>query len=95
MSTDLAVSSRPAEARCPEMFYDKIVLWRDVQSGDLVILDDALVVAVQVDVIQKPWGDGTTFPAVDVRHQLDNGHFVVSERHGNRLTAVRRPKGEL
>lgn len=69
---------------------DMIVRWQDVQTGDLVVLDDELVIAALVEVIERPWGDGTTFPSVDIRHQLDNGHFVVSERHGDRYTAVRR-----
>lgn len=73
---------------CAEV--DLIVRWQDVKTGDLVLLEDGFVIAALVEVIQRPWGNGTTFPSVDIRHQLDNGHFVVSERHGDRYTAVRR-----
>lgn len=75
-------------AECKEV--DLIVRWRDVKTGDLVILDDELVIAALVEVIERPWGDGTTFPSAEIRHQLDNGEFVVSARHGDRYTAVRR-----
>lgn len=74
---------------------DSIVRWQDVHDGDLVILDDCLVVAERVDICQKPWGDGATFTAADIYHRLDNGHLVSSERHGDRLTAVRRPIAEV
>ena len=73
---------------------DRIVRWSEVRTGDLVLLDDSLITAERVEVIQKPWGDGTTFPAVDIRHRLENGVLVTSERHGDRYTAVRRESGE-
>lgn len=71
---------------------DMIVRWSEVQTGDLVVLDNALVIAEEVQVVQKVWDSwtGETFPAVDIRHQLDNGCFVVNERHGDGYTAVRR-----
>jgi hypothetical protein len=68
-----------------------IVRWQDVQVGDLVLMNDGLVVAEEVLVNQKPWGPDTTFTAVDIGYTLDNGAFVSSEHHGDRLTAVRRP----
>ena len=72
---------------------DAIVRWRDVRAGDLVLLDDELTPVESVDICQKPWGDETTFTAVDVGYRLDNGVFVTSERHGDRYTAVRREAG--
>lgn len=74
---------------------DRIVLWREVRSGDLVLLDDELVTAESAEVIPKPWGDGTLFAAVDIGHRLDNGVLVTSERHGDRYTAVRCPSRPL
>jgi hypothetical protein len=70
--------------------HDVIVRWQDVRVGDLVVLDDCLVLAERVEIVPKPWGDGTDFTAADVWHRLDNGVLVVSERHGDRYTAVRR-----
>lgn len=69
---------------------DAIVRWQDVRKGDLVLLDDELTTAEDVQVCQKPWGDETTFTAADISHRLDNGVLVTSERHGDRYTAVRR-----
>jgi len=69
---------------------DAIIRWSEIREGDLVLLDDDLIRAERVRVVQKPWGDGTTFPAVDISHRLDNGHLVTSERHGSGFTAVRR-----
>ena len=71
-----------------------IVRWQDIRAGDLVLLDDGLVVAEHVNICQKPWGDGTTFTVVDISHRLDNGVLVSSERHGDRLTAARRPAAQ-
>lgn len=68
---------------------DQIVKWSEVCTGDTVLLDDVLVVAERVEVVQKPWGDGTTFTAADIYHRLDNGVLVSTEQHGDRLTAVR------
>jgi hypothetical protein len=90
----------PARARLTELARDGaaagpvhgdlIVLWAEVTAGDLVLLGDSLILVERAEVIDKPWGDGGTFPAVDITHRLDNGHRVCSERHGDRLTAVRR-----
>jgi hypothetical protein len=74
----------------PAGWKDAIVCWQDVREGDVVLMGDALVVAEHVWIGQKPWGDKTTFTAVDVDYRLDNGHLVSSEHHGDRLTAVRR-----
>lgn len=68
-----------------------IVRWQDVQAGDLVLLNDELIVAEEVLVTEKPWGPDATFTAVDIGHTRDNGTFSSNERHGDRLTAVRRP----
>ena len=71
-------------------YTDLIITWDQVRERDLVILDDHLVRVTKVSVCQKPWGEGATFTAVDVSHQLANGQLVTSERHGDRFTAVRR-----
>lgn len=81
-------------AHFPEPGTDEIVRWQDVRDGDTVLLDDELVTAEKVNVVQKPWGDGSTFTAADIYHRLDNGVLVSSERHGDRYTAVRRPARE-
>lgn len=69
---------------------DMIIRWADVRPGDLVLLEGSLITVERVNICQKPWGDGATFTAADISHRLDNGHLVTSERHGDRLTAVRR-----
>ena len=74
----------------PSAVCDMIIRWQDVAEGDLVLLDDCLILAVRVEVYQSPWGDGTTFPQTNIYHVLDNGFTVSSERHGDRYTAVRR-----
>jgi hypothetical protein len=80
-----------ADSHCPpSAVADQILTWTEVQERDLVLLDDCLILAERVRVTRKPWGDGTTFPAVDIDHRLDNGALVSSERHGDRYTAVRR-----
>lgn len=65
----------------------KIVQWKDVCKGDLVLVDDRLVEVEAVCVTQKPWGDRTTFPAVDVTFHAEAGR-ITTERHGDRFTAV-------
>lgn len=93
--TDVAVRSGemvPAPAVAADLAYrDQIVRWSDVRPGDLVLYDDCLIVAEQVNIVPKPWGDGTDFIAVDITWHDDEGHQFCSERHGDRLTAVRRP----
>jgi hypothetical protein len=71
---------------------DQIVLWSDVLEGDLVLLDDELVLAEYVNIYQDTWDQqtGKTFPRVDIWHRLGNGVLVASERHGDRYTAVKR-----
>ena len=69
---------------------DMIVLWAEVLAGDLALLDDALILVDRVTVTDRPWGDGGTFPAVDVSYQGDGGRRFTSGEHGDRLTAVRR-----
>jgi hypothetical protein len=89
--TDTAIELATTTRTCPpSAVVDMIVRWQDVQAGDLVVLDDCLIVAERVEVYQSPWGDGTTFPQVNIYQRLDNGHLVSSERHGDRYTAVRR-----
>jgi hypothetical protein len=73
----------------PSATADEIVRWQDVRTGDSVLLDAEMVTAEKVNVVQKPWGDGTTFAAADIYHRLDNGVLVSSERHGDRYTAIR------
>jgi hypothetical protein len=74
---------------------DRIVRWREVRPGDLVLLGDELITAENAEVVPKPWGDGTLFDAVDIGHRLDNGFLVFSEQHGDRYTAVRHPSRPL
>jgi hypothetical protein len=69
---------------------DLIVLWAEVLPGDMVLLDDALVMVERVEVTDQPWGDGGTYPSVGVTVRLGYRRLVVSEQHGDRLTAVRR-----
>lgn len=69
---------------------DMIVLWAEVLPGDMVLLDDSLILVNRAEVIDKPWGDGGTFPAVEVTYQDGDGGRFASEQHGDRLTGVRR-----
>lgn len=78
-----------AAACVPMASQESIIRWQDVRAGDLVLLGDCLVTAERVEVVQKPWGDGM-FAAADISWRLENGFLVTSERHGDRLTAVRR-----
>lgn len=77
------LSSSPASS-------DQIIRWDEVRAGDLVLISDELTPAERVDICQKPWGDGTTFTAVDVYYRLDNGCLVSNEHRGDSYTAVRR-----
>jgi hypothetical protein len=72
--------------------HDMIVTWAEVCEGDLVVLNDELVIAERVSVYQDTWNrdTGETFTRADIFHRLDNGVQVASERHGDSYTAVRR-----
>jgi hypothetical protein len=70
---------------------DLIVLWAEVAAGDRVLHEDGLIEVERAEIIDKPWGDDGTFPAVDITYRGWNGRQFVTEQHGDRLTAVRRP----
>lgn len=66
----------------------KIVQWKHVQKDDMVLIDDSLVLVEEVRVVQKPWGEHTTFTAVDITYPTENGGRVTVERKGDMFTAV-------
>lgn len=68
---------------------DLIVQWSEVREGDLVLLDDCLVVAERVHVAEDDW-QGTKWLRVDISHREPDGRVFSTDRHGDRYTAVRR-----
>ena len=70
---------------------ESIIEWSEVAEGDLVLLEDGLVIAERVNVYQDIWNreTGETFTRVDISYRRD-GRLFTSEHHGDRLTAVRR-----
>ena len=87
---EFAIALANANKRIAGLSGDQIVRWAEVRPGDLVLIDDCLITAKDVHVHPEPYGDNTTLPHVHIRHTLENGHDVESERHGDHLTAVRR-----
>ncbi len=76
--------------RIQSMTDDLIIPWSEVRPGDLVLHKGSLIAHEGVDLVEKPWGDGTDRLFADVSHRLDNGHVVTSEYRADDLTAVRR-----
>lgn len=69
---------------------DKIVPWSEVNSGDLVLIEGELTACEGIDLVEKPWGDGTNRLFADVSRWHPNGYVSTIERLASALTAVRR-----
>jgi hypothetical protein len=74
----------------PSAVADQAVQWDEVKAGDLVIQDGELVIAERVELVAKPWGDGTDRLFADAYWRLGNGVRVCCEHRADSWTAVRR-----
>jgi hypothetical protein len=68
---------------------DMIIRWGDVQEGDLVLMGEGLSVATEVRTFEDVW-QGHRWMRTDVSWQDDEGHRHTTDKHADRLTAVRR-----
>lgn len=66
-----------------------IIRWDELQPGDLFLHEEDLAVALSVSTYEDDW-QGTKWMRTDVSFEQGDGRSYVTDRHADRLTAVRR-----